>query len=116
MLIKLKASTDVGKEVELYEEVQYIAAKLKFAGCRSMLEAKTEYVVHIVKHLPKHSIKDQIKTGKTTWNKFYQHLMLTAKITRWILTNEAEFNPLTKDKLPGEKSKCTNCGKPYGGQ
>ena len=70
-----------------------------------MLEADTKYVALIVKHLPKDSIKDWIKTGKSTWNEFYQHLELTAKIIHKILTIKAIVNALTKDKLPNEEGK-----------
>ena len=74
-----------------------------------------EYVALIVKHLPKDSIKDWIKIVKSTWNKLYQHLELTAKIAHKILTNKPIVNALTKDELPRDKPKCTNCGKSHGG-
>ena len=77
MAIRLKASTYVGKEVELYKEVKFIAAKLKSARGESMLEADTEYLALIVKHLPKDSVKDWIKTGKLTKSEFYEQ---TAKV------------------------------------
>ena len=64
----------------------------------------------ITKHLPKDSVKDWIKTGKSTRSEFYDHLEQAAKIAQRILTNEAIINALTKDKITGEKSKCLICG------
>ena len=62
-----------------------------------MLEADTEYITLVGKHLPKDSLKDWLKSGKFT------------------CTNKAIVNTLTKDKFPREKTKCSNCSKTHNG-
>lgn len=51
--IKIKATGDSAKLVELYHAVQTIASKIKASGSLSLLENDDEYIAVIAKHLPK---------------------------------------------------------------
>ena len=50
--IKIKATGDPAKLVELYHPAQTIAAKIKASGSHSLLENDEEYIVLVAKHLP----------------------------------------------------------------
>ena len=51
MNLKIKATSGPAKIVELFQQVQLIAAKIKATGSISLLENDAEYVILVRKHL-----------------------------------------------------------------
>lgn len=58
MLIKLKAKTDAAREIVLFDEIQFIVAKLNWAGGTSMLTVDTWYMTLVEKYLSKDSLRE----------------------------------------------------------
>ena len=51
--IKIKATKDSARIVELFHQIQIIAVKIKATGNLDMLENDDEYIALVSKHLPK---------------------------------------------------------------
>merc|ERR1712055_523541 len=84
--IKLKASGESARLVELYHAVQTIAAKIKVSGSLSLLENDEEYIALVTKHLPKDIVWRWCKKGLTGWSNFFNYLEKNAQVAKKVLT------------------------------
>ena len=64
---KMTATKDSAHIVELFHQIQVIAAKIKAAGNQAILENDKEYIALVSNHLSKKIIWDWFKQRKSRW-------------------------------------------------
>merc|ERR1712030_293438 len=112
--IKIKATGDSARLVELYHAVQTIAAKIKASGSLSILENDEEYIALVTKHLPKDIVWRWCKKGLTGWSNFFAYLEKNAQVAKKVLTTESINAALSAE---GDKpTKCSSCHKNHSGR
>ena len=105
--IKLKASRDSAKLVELFHAVQTIAAKIKASGSLSLLENDEEYVALVTRHLPKEIAWEWCCEDLSGWSCFFSYLEKEAKAAKKMITNKSINTALSGG---GDKpQKCFMC-------
>ena len=72
--IKPKATSTPLKEIELFEQVQTISAKIKAAGGSDNLSHDSEYIALVIRHLDSNQTKDWIDLDDESWTSFYNFL------------------------------------------
>merc|ERR1712055_1166611 len=112
--IKLKASGESARLVELYHAVQCIAAKIKASGSIEILENDEEYIALVSRHLPKDIMWRWHKKGLSGWTNFFDYIEKNAKVAKKVLTTESINAALTSE---GDKlAKCSSCNKNHSGK
>ena len=111
--IKIKATKDSARIVELFHQIQIIAVKIKATGNLDMLENDDEYIALVSKHLPKDVMWRWWESDKSGWSNFYLFLEGIAKIAKKQQTSESIMSALSGE---GEKSKCSSCHKIHSGK
>ena len=112
--LKLKATSGPAKVVELFQQIQIIAAKIKATGSISLLENDAEYVALVGNHLSREVMWEWWKSNKSGWTNFYLFLENTASTAKKQLTAQSIMSALTTDK--GDKTKCPTCKKTHSGK
>ena len=69
--LKIKAASGPAKIVELFHQIQLVAAKIKATGSSLLLEDE-EYVALVGNHLPKEIMWEWLKSKKSGWTNFSQ--------------------------------------------
>ena len=110
--LKVKATSGPAKIVELFHQIQLVAAKIKATGSNSLLEDE-EYVALVGNHLPKEIMWEWLKSKKTGWTEFYNFLEDSARTAKEMLTNEFINTALTAEN---KKPKCPSCNKSHPGK
>ena len=87
--IKLKATGDSTRIVELYHSVKVISAKIKVSGSLSLLENDKEYIILVLKHLPKDIAWKWYEQDLISWSNLSIYLEAKANTARKISTNES---------------------------
>ena len=80
--LKIKATKDPACIVELFHQIQIIAAKIKVTGNLAILKNDYEYVVLVSKHLSKEVMWrwwEQDKSGQSNLYLFLENIAKTAK-------------------------------------
>ena len=111
--IKIKATGDSAKLVELYHTVKTIAAKIKASRSLSLLENDEEYITLVAKHLPKNIAWRWCKQELTGWTNFFNYLENKAQIAKTMLTNKS-FNA-TLSSEGDNQNKCSLFQKNHSG-
>ena len=107
--LKIKATSGPAKIVELFHQVQLIAAKIKATGSISLLENDEEYVALVRNHLSNEIMWEWWKSKKSGWTNFYLFLEDSASTAKEQLTAQSIMSALSGEK--GDKVKCPNCCK-----
>merc|ERR1711873_65937 len=112
--IKIKATKDSAHIVELFHQIQIIAAKIKATGNLDMLKNNDEYEALVSKHLSKELMWKWWESEKSGWSNFFIFLESIAKTAKKQLTSESIMSSLSGE---GEKSSCHKshtgkCNKP----
>merc|ERR1712082_258868 len=113
LIIKIKITKDSARIVELFHQIQIIAAKIKATGNLDMFENDDEYIALVSKHLLKDVMWKWWETDKSGWSSFYLFLEGIAKIAKKQQTSESIMSALSGE---GEKSKCSLCHKIHSGK
>merc|ERR1712163_36421 len=92
--IKIKATKDSARIVELFHQIQIIAAKIKATGNLDMLENDDEYIALVSKHLSKDVMWKWWNSDKSGWSNFYLFLEGIAKIAKKQQTSESIMSAL----------------------
>ena len=100
--IKIKATKDSARIVELFHQIQIIAAKIKAMGNLNILKNDDEYIALIRKHLSKELMWKWWEAEKSGLSNFYIFLESIAKTAKKQLTSESIMSSLSGE---GEKSK-----------
>ena len=111
--IKIEATKDSARIVELFHQIRIIAAKIKATGNLDMLENDDEYVALVSKHLSKELMWKWWESERSGWSNFYNFLESIAKTVKKQLTSEPIMSSLSGE---GEKSKCSSCHKSHTGK
>ena len=106
--IKLKATGDSAKLVELFHAIQTIAAKIKASGSISLLKADEEYIALVTRHLPKEIAWKWCRKDLSGWSSFYSYLEKEAKAAKKMMTNKS----INSDK----SQNCSLCHKSHSGK
>ena len=112
--IKLKASGDSAKLVELFHTIQTIAAKIKASGSLALLENDEEYVALVTRHLPKEIAWKWCQKDLSGWSSFFNFLEKEAKVAKKMITNEAVNSALSGGA--DKPQKCSMCHKSHPGK
>ena len=100
--------------MELFHQIQPIAAKIKATGNQAILENNEEYVALVGDHLSKEVMWDWFKQRKSGWSNFYLFLEDIAQTAKMQLTSESIRSALSGDQ--GDKTKCSSCNKYHSGK
>ena len=68
--LKVKATSGPAKILEIFQQIQLVAAKIKATGNSTLLEDE-EYVVLVRNHLPRETMWKWVESEKSRWNEFY---------------------------------------------
>ena len=112
--LKIKATKDPARIVELFHQIQVIAAKIKATGNLAILKNDEEYVALVSNHLSKEVMWDWFKQRKSGWSNFYLFLEDIAQTAKMQLTSESIRSAISGDQ--GDKSKCSSCNKYHSGK
>ena len=93
--LKIKAASGPAKIVELFHQIQLVAAKIKATGSSLLLEDE-EYVALIGNHLPKEIMWEWLKSKKSGWTNFYNFLEDSASTAKELLINESIIAALSR--------------------
>ena len=99
--------------MELFPQIQIIAAKIKATGNLDMLKNDNEYVALVSKHLSKELMWKWWEAEKSGWSNFYIFLESITKTATNQITSESIMSSLSGE---GEKSKCSSCHKSHTGK
>ena len=72
--INLKGTDSPNKEIELFNQIQFISVRIKAAGGTNQLEADQEYIALISRHLSTKQLEDWVKRDVEDWDSFYSYL------------------------------------------
>lgn len=100
--------------MELFHQIQVIAAKIKATGNLVILENDDEYVALVSNNLSKEVMWDWFKQRKSGWSNFYLFMEDIAQTTKMQLTSESIRTALSGDKA--ENPKCSFCNKYLSGK
>merc|ERR1712163_61028 len=93
--IKIKATKDSACIVELFHQIQIIAAKIKATRNLDMLENDDEYVALVSKHLSKDVTWRWWELDKSGWSNFYLFLENITKTAKKQLTSKSIMSALS---------------------
>merc|ERR1711873_359312 len=111
--IKIKATKDSACIVELFHQMQVIAAKIRATANLEMLKNDEEYVALVSKHLSKEVMWNWWESERSGWSSFYNFLESIAKTAKKQLTAESIISSLSGDE---ERSKYSSCHKSHTGK
>ena len=111
--VKLKASGDAAKLVELFHSIQTITAKIKASGSLALLENDEEYVALVTRHLLKEIAWKWCQKDLSGWSSFFNFLEKEAKVAKKMITNEAINSALSGGA--DKPQKCSTCHKSHPG-
>ena len=109
---KIKATSSPAKIVEIFQQIQLVAAKIKATGNNTLLEDQ-EYVALVGNHLPEETMWKWLESEKSGWTDFYNFLEDSAAVAKRMLTSKSINAALSGE---GDKSKCSSCNKPHTGK
>ena len=82
--------------MELFHQIQVIAAKIRATGNLEMLENDEEYVALVSKHLSKELMWKWWESERSCWSSFYNFLESIAKTAKKQLTAESIMSSLSE--------------------
>ena len=109
---KIKATSGPAKIVEIFQQIQLVAAKIKATGNNTLLEDQ-EYVALVGNHLPEETMWKWLESEKSGWTDFYNFLEHSAATAKRVITNKSITTALSAE---GDKSKCSFCHKSHPGK
>ena len=92
--MKVKAVSGPAKVLDVFHQVQLVAAKIKATGSISLPEDE-EYVALIGSHLAKEVMREWWKSKKSGWSNFYLFLKESASTAKEEIMAESIMSPLS---------------------
>ena len=111
--MKVKAVSGPAKVLDVFHQVQLVAAKIKATGSISLPEDE-EYVALIGSHLAKEVMREWWKSKKSGWSNFYLFLEESASTAKEEITAESIMSALYS--ASDKPNKCSMCHKNHSGQ